>query len=137
MSKCQISITFDRSDRIYYGGEIVSGKVRLLVDQQTKSNGVKLTHRWKTHGRGNSDSGPSEEIILVEPRILEAGEQFEFPFAVNSSSHPVTYRGHLVSIDHYIRVDVDVPWARDPFAEEEYELRQGTARNYLLENAIK
>ena len=27
MSKCQISITFDRGDRIYYGGETVSGKV--------------------------------------------------------------------------------------------------------------
>ena len=125
MSKCQISITFDRGDRIYYGGETVSGKVRLLVDQQTKSNGVKLTHRWKTHGRGNSDSGPPEEIILVEPRILQAGEQFEFPFAVTTATHPVTYRGHLVYIDHYIRVDVDVPWARNPFAEEEYELRPG------------
>ncbi|MFO1001947.1 MAG: hypothetical protein U0936_16550 [Planctomycetaceae bacterium] len=125
MSKCQISITFDRSDRIYYGGETVSGKVRLLVDQQTKSNGVKLTHRWKTHGRGNSDSGPPEEIVLVEPRTLQAGEQFEFPFAVTSPTHPVTYRGHLIYVDHYIRVDVDVPWARDPFAEEEYELRPG------------
>ncbi len=125
MSKCQISITFDRGDRIYYGGETVSGKVRLLVDQQTKSNGVKLTHRWKTHGRGNSDSGPTEEIVLVEPRTLQAGEQFEFPFAVTSPNHPITYRGHLVYIDHYIRVDVDVPWARDPFAEEEYELRPG------------
>lgn len=125
MSKCQISITFDRGDRIYFGGETVSGKVRLLVDQQTKSNGVKLTHRWKTHGRGNADSGPIEEIVLVEPRTLQAGEQFEFPFAVTSPTHPITYRGHLVYIDHYIRVDVDVPWARDPFAEEEYELRPG------------
>ncbi len=125
MSKCQISITFDRSDRVYYGGETVSGKVRLLVDQQTKSNGVKLTHRWRTHGRGNSDSGLPEEVILVEPRTLQAGEQFEFPFAVTSPTHPITYRGHLVYIDHYIRVDVDVPWARNPFAEEEYELRPG------------
>ncbi|MCX7400032.1 MAG: hypothetical protein NT138_20370 [Planctomycetales bacterium] len=125
MSKCQISITFDRSDRIYYGGETVRGTVRLLVDEQTKSNGVKLTHRWKTHGRGNSDSGLPDEIILVEPRILQAGEQLEFPFAITSPSHPVTYRGHLVYIDHYVRVDVDVPWAKNPCAEEEYELRPG------------
>lgn len=125
MSKCQISITFDRSDRIYFGGETVSGQVRLLVDQQTKSNGVKLTHRWKTHGRGNADSGLPDEIILVEPRILQAGEQLEFPFAITSPSHPVTYRGHLVYIDHYVRVDVDVPWAKNPCAEEEYELRPG------------
>ncbi len=125
MSKCQISIKFDRSDRIYYGGETVRGTVRLLVDEQTKSNGVKLTHRWKTHGRGNSDSGLPDEIILVEPRILQAGEQLEFPFAITSPSHPVTYRGHLVYIDHYVRVDVDVPWAKNPYAEEEYELRPG------------
>ena len=125
MSKCQISITFDRNDRIYYGGETVRGTVRLLIDEQTKSNGVKLTHRWKTHGRGNSDSGLPYEIILVEPRILQAGEQLEFPFAITSPSHPVTYRGHLVYIDHYVRVDVDVPWAKNPYAEEEYELRPG------------
>lgn len=125
MSKCQISISFDRSDKIYYGGETVRGTVRLLVDEQTKSNGVKLTHRWRTHGRGNSDSGLPDDIILVEPRILQAGEQFEFPFAVTSPSHPVTYRGHLVYIDHYVRVDVDVPWAKNPYAEEEYELRPG------------
>ena len=125
MSKCQISINFDRSDRIYYGGETVRGTVRLLVDEQTKSNGVKLTHRWKTHGRGNSDSGLPDEIILVEPRILQAGEQLEFPFAVTSPTHPITYRGHLVYIDHYVRVDVDVPWAKNPYAEEEYELRPG------------
>lgn len=125
MSKCQISITFDRNDRIYYGGETVSGQVRLLVDQQTKSNGVKLTHRWKTHGRGNSDSGLPDEIVLVEPRILQAGEQLAFPFTVTSPTHPITYRGHLVYIDHYIRVDVDVPWAKNPYAEEEYELRPG------------
>lgn len=125
MSKCQISISFDRRDRIYYGGETVRGIVRLLVDEQTKSNGVKLTHRWRTHGRGNADSGPAEEIVLVEPRTLQAGEQLEFPFAVTSPSHPMTYRGHLVYIDHYIRVDVDVPWAKNPFAEEEYELRAG------------
>ena len=125
MSKCQISITFDRSDRIYYGGETVRGTVRLLVDEQTKSNGVKLTHRWKTHGRGNSNFCITDEIILVEPRTLQAGEQLEFPFAVTSPSHPMTYRGQLIYIDHYVRAEVDVSWARNPYAEEEYALRPG------------
>ncbi len=125
MSKCEISITFDRGNRVYIGGETVRGNVTVVVHEDTKCKGVSLTHCWRTHGRGNSDQGPSEVIALTEPQLLMAGEQLEFPFSVVAPKHPVTYRGHLTNVDHYIRVDVDVPWARDPWAEEEYVLLPG------------
>lgn len=125
MSKCDINISFDRPDRTYRGGETVRGNVRISVQENVNSKGIKLTHRWKTHGRGNSDPGPDETIQLAGPQLLTVGEQLEFPFAVTAATQPVTYRGQLIFIDHYIRVDVDVPWARNPSAEEEYILTPG------------
>lgn len=125
MSKCQIVITFDRPDRVYFGGEKVRGVAKVIVNEDTKGNGIRLTHRWRTHGRGNADSGPEEAILLAPAQQLMAGEQMEFPFEVTAPTHPVTYRGHLIFLDHYIRVDVEVPWARNPWAEEEYIVRPG------------
>ncbi len=125
MSKCEIKIAFDRPDRIYRGGESVRGTVKISVNETVNSKGVKLSHRWKTHGRGNVDSGPEEIIVLSQSKLLMAGEEFEFPFELKTAPYPVSYHGQLISIDHYVRVDVDVPWARNPFAEEDYILRPG------------
>ena len=49
----------------------------------------------------------------------------EYPFSFVSERQPVTYHGHYINIDHYVRVDVDVPWAFDPKLEEEYILLPG------------
>lgn len=125
MSKCDINIEFDRADRTYRGGETVRGIVRISLQENVNSKGIRLTHRWRTHGRGNSDLGPEETIQLTGPQLLTAGEQLEFPFTVTAATHPVTYHGQLIFIDHYIRVDVDVPWARNPWAEEEYIITPG------------
>ena len=125
MSSCQIIITFDRPDRVYFGGEAVRGVAKVIVNEDTKGNGIRLTHRWRTHGRGNAESGPQEVSLLAPAQQLMAGEQMEFPFEVTAPTYPVTYRGHLIFLDHYVRVDVDVPWARNPWAEEEYILRPG------------
>jgi hypothetical protein len=125
MSKCLINITFDRGDRVYFGGETLRGIVKIVVHEDTKGNGIRLSHCWRTHGRGNVDQGPTEVVPLAEAQNLMAGEQLEFPFSVVVPTHPVTYRGHLTNVDHYIRVDVDVPWARNPWAEEEYVLLPG------------
>jgi hypothetical protein len=110
---------------VYYGGETVAGTVTVSVQEETKSNGIRLTHRWRTHGRGNKDTGPEEVVTIAGPQVLLAGELLEVPFSVTASTHPVSYRGTMVNVDHYIRVDVDVPWARNPWTEEEYLLRPG------------
>jgi len=131
MSKCDISIDFDRSNRTYRGGETVTGTVGIRVNQEINCNGVKLTHFWKTHGYGNSDSGDKHEEILTESCQLRAGETLEFSFSILSECHPVTYHGHHINIDHYVRVEVDVPWAFDPKLEEEYILLPGKRPPHL------
>jgi hypothetical protein len=125
MSKCDITIEFDRSDRIYQGGETVTGQVHVAVNRDLTSNGIKLTRFWKTHGYGNTDRGEQMEEMLDTDSQLTAGETRTYPFSFVADLQPLTYRGHHINIDHYVRVDVDVPWAIDPNLEEEYVLIAG------------
>jgi hypothetical protein len=124
MSKCDISIEFDAENRTYRGGDTVSGEVHVQVNKDTTSNGIQLTHYWTTHGYGNTDSGSDEIEILAEDSQLFAGEVRTYPFSFVANRQPLTYHGHYVNIDHYVRVVVDVPWAF-PSLEEDYVLLAG------------
>jgi len=125
MSKCDIRIEFDREDRTFSGGEAVTGRVYVRVNEAVKSKGISLIHQWRTHGRGNVTSGPKETIQLEAARSYSTGEEHEFPFSLTASTHPITYRGTLINVDHYVLVQMDVPWAFNPKAEEEYLLKPG------------
>ena len=127
MSKCDITIDFDRKDATYRGGETVSGTARVTVNKNLTSKGITLSHFWKTHGRGNTDQGEVHEEIIATDAKLVAGETFNFPFSFETALEPVTYHGTLINIDHFIKIQVDVPWARDPKLEAEYILLPGKA----------
>lgn len=125
MSKCDIQIQFDRSDRTYHGGELVSGEVLVRVNQDIRCNGILLQHFWSTHGRGNTDTGNKTDVRLCESTPLQSGEELRFPFEFTSELWPLTYRGHYINVDHYVQVSVDVPWAFDPKHQEEFILLPG------------
>jgi hypothetical protein len=125
MSKCDIRIDFDKPDRTYHGGEQVTGKVRISVNQDIQCNGIVLTHYWKTHGRGNTDQGPKTKIQLSELVPLQAGENLTLPFEFKADLWPLTYHGNYINVDHYVHVGIDVPWAIDPKQEEDYILVAG------------
>jgi len=125
MSRCDISIRYDQPDRTYRGGDTVSGEVHIQVNKDTTSNGIQLTHYWKTHGYGNTDSGAEKIEMLAGDSELRAGEDMAFPFSFVAECQPLTYRGHHINIDHYVKVAVDVPWAIDPKDEEEFILLPG------------
>lgn len=125
MSRCDIQIAFDRADRTYRGGESVSGKVTVDVNKDTTCKEVLLTHYWQTHGRGNRARGERHKISLEGECQLTAGQRLELPFEFPSERWPLTYRGHYINVDHYVKVAVDVPWAIDPKHEEDYLLLGG------------
>lgn len=125
MSKCDIRITFDKSDRTYRGGEKVTGEVHVQVNKDIRCNGILLTHYWRTHGRGNTDQGEKHQIKLADMAPLQAGEELHFPFEFTAELWPLTYHGNYIYLDHYVHVAVDLPWAIDPKHEEEYVLLPG------------
>ncbi len=125
MSRCDIHIAFDRDDRTYRGGERVSGMVTIRAHEDFRCNGILLQHYWKTHGRGNVDSGTRQEIRLQEAWSFSAGDEREFPFEFDSERWPLTYRGHFVNVDHVVQVSLDIPWARDSRHEEDFIVLPG------------
>jgi hypothetical protein len=121
MSKCDVRIVFDRGDRTFRGGEAVTGRVYVEVNQDVNANGVVLEHFWRTHGSGNTATGNTSTRQLYSGP-LQAGQALELPFEVVAPPGPPSYHGHHLNIDHYLKARVDVPWAFDPKEEEEYLL---------------
>lgn len=125
MSKCDIEIQFDRSDRTYAGGDVVSGEVMVRVNQDINCNGIVLRHYWGTHGKGNKRTGTKHELQLCHSHPLLAGEDLRLPFEFQSELWPLTYRGEHINVDHYVHVSVDVPWTIDPKHAEEFVVVAG------------
>ena len=125
MSKCDIDIEFDRIDRTYRGGEKVTGSVKIQVNQDCNCRKIALNHFWQTHGRGNTAAGTKHEIVLSSDAALQAGETLVLPFEFATELQPLTYRGTLINVDHYVKVYVDLPWKFDPKQSEEFVLLGG------------
>ena len=124
MSKCDVNIVLDRTNRTFRPGEEVTGTVRVQVNRDVKCKGVLLEHLWHTHGRGNKASGNKATLVLHRGE-LQAGEVLSLPFSVTAPNGPPTYHGHYLNVDHYLNARVDIPWAVDPKRKEEYILLPG------------
>ncbi len=129
MSKVDIQIEFDRSDRDYRAGETVSGAVTILANQDVDCNGLVLEHFWQTHGKGNRDEGANHRYTLYTGP-WRAGETARYPFEFKAPNGPPTYRGNYLNIDHYVRVRADLPWAFDPKVQEEFLLAPSRRIDY-------
>lgn len=119
MAACDVRVELEEPDRIYKAGEIIHGKVVVVVDSPVKCNGLTLSHFWKTHGRGNTNTGPTYAQTLFEGKWQESG-QYEYDFSVEQHAGPKSYHGHLLNVDWFLRAEADIPWALDPDHEVDY-----------------
>lgn len=122
MSKCEVWFEFDQAERRYYPGETISGMVHVRVNKDCTCKKIFLRMEWRTHGKGNRNRGGKQEFAFVENAALTAGEDHSFPFMFSAPNGPLSYHGELINIDWYLTAAVDIPWARDPKAEEEFLL---------------
>jgi len=126
MSTCNLAVLFDREDRTYQPGETISGKVEATVNTDVSCEALKIELCWQTHGRGNTESQSVDTI--VQPGLdWKAGMTYTYPFSFAAPKKPLTYRGHYLNIDHYIKARVDLPWKLDPTVSEEFILIPGKA----------
>ncbi|MDP6544628.1 MAG: hypothetical protein QGH60_11600 [Phycisphaerae bacterium] len=126
MSKCDIVVEFDKADRAFHAGEIISGKVYVTPNADMPCNGILIEIGWSTHGRGNKDSA-SIDALEYDGKQFLAGQTIAYEFRFESPSGPLTYHGHYLNVDNYLSVRLDVPWSFDPKAREEYLLLPGPA----------
>ncbi len=118
MSKCDLEIILERPDRTYQPGDTVRGMVGVTVNADCTCNGLTLTREWRTHGSGNKARGDSASEVLFKG-AWTAGEQHVHPFEFRLPQGPLTYHGHHLNVDWYLRASADIPWAFDPKHEEE------------------
>jgi hypothetical protein len=101
----ELQAIFDRDDRLYRFGDVISGRVVLEPDYDSTYSKIWITYRWRTHGKGNRDEGKQEELTLAaEKTSIRAGERREFRFRFAAPNGPVTYHGYLLNVDWYLTV---------------------------------
>lgn len=110
MSRCEVALTLDRTDRTYQFSEVVSGTVQVQVDSKCDPSQIELWAEWRTHGRGDPDCGFTESFTLFEGS-WEPGSTYRYPFNLIAPNGPATYHGHDLNVDWYIRVKADIPVA--------------------------
>ena len=125
MSKCDISVQFENRESTFRSGDTVNGTVTIDVNKNVNCRALKIAGYWKTHGRGNRDSGRYGEKVVFEGDLI-AGETQSYPFSIPIKNVPLTYHGKLINIDHYVDVRVDVPWGFDPKKRSDFIVLPGT-----------
>lgn len=117
---------FDRDDRLYRFGDVISGTVILKPEYNWTYSEIWITYRWRTHGRGNRDEGKAEELTLAaEETTLRAGECREFCFRFAAPNGPVTYHGHLLNVDWYLTAQARTGPAVHFKSEQDFLLQAG------------
>ncbi|HYO74141.1 MAG TPA: hypothetical protein VEU33_49525 [Archangium sp.] len=115
MAKCELQLTLDKSDRTYAPGEFITGSIVVKVLEQCRCKQLTLRWRWWTRSWGDSDRGPDEHLLtLNEGEEWIAGQELHYTFRLEAPSEPLTYHGHLVSVDWRLRAEAVVSGDQDP-----------------------
>ncbi|MEO1526015.1 MAG: hypothetical protein AAFX06_11305 [Planctomycetota bacterium] len=122
MAKCDLSIELDEPDRVYGGGDKITGTVHVVVDANVKCKGLDVQTNWRTHGRGNIASGTRDSITLFSGEWT-AGQNPSYRFELVVPDWPPSYHGGYINIDHCVHVRAKIPWAFDPKASRDYVMR--------------
>jgi hypothetical protein len=125
MSKCELHVVCDRDDRTYKLGEAIAGKIQVLAHEAFHCRKITLVCAWRTQGRGNKPSGGEEGMVFAEDAKFQSGEVREYPFAFSARRGPVSYQGHDLSVEWYLRAQIDIPVAVDVIKEEKFMLAPG------------
>lgn len=122
MAKCDLSIELDHPERIYVGGDKITGTLHVLADADVKCKGLEISSGWRTHGRGNVAHGTTETVTLFIGEWT-AGQRESYRFELDVVGWPPSYHGNYINVDHYIDARAKIPWAFDPKASKEFMMR--------------
>lgn len=136
MSKCDIFIGLKRRDKTFQPGDEVTGTVDIQVNKDVKCNKVAIELCWQTHGSGNRQR-EILDTLEIQGSDWIAGSTYSFDFSFIAPPKPMTYHGHHLNVDHYIRVSVDIPWAIDPSTSQDFILLPGPTSQEDYKNTIK
>lgn len=129
MSKCTVELRLEREDRVFSPGDPVRGTVQVTCGERCDIRKMVLKREWRTHGRGTTERGGPEDMVLASQLSLPSGGTRSFSFEFEAPGSPNTYRGRVINIDWYVRAEADMAWARDPTDEQEIIIQTAPDRD--------
>ena len=118
MAACDLSVELDDPQPAYVGGQSIRGSVVVRCSQDVNCKGLDIATAWRTHGRGNVDSGVGGSVIVYSG-LWEAGREYRYPFELPLAIWPPTYYGTLLNVSHSVDARARLPWKMDPKASAE------------------
>lgn len=125
MKKCWIQIELDDNKSSHAPGELITGTIVVKVLEQCRCEQLTLCCQRRARGGGVGDEIRSEPLLTVTVREeWLAGQELRYAFRLEAPGQPLTYHGHLVSVDWFLRAEAHVSWFLEPphWAEEPFQL---------------
>lgn len=117
----EMALTADKS-RL---GESIEGIFRVNTEKPLNCNTIRVRlvgiETSKAHGHTDSHVHQGEAVELVSPGVLTGSYKQEFTLRAETTA-PLSAKGELFSIDWFVQVELDVPWAKDPKIRAPIEL---------------
>jgi hypothetical protein len=101
-----IRIEWDRSGGAHRPGEALTGHVVVDPVDGASCRSIRLLRFWRTHGRGNEDTGGLSSVEIHEGPLLGPGPH-RIPFSLETPDGPLSYRGALLAVDHYLEARLE------------------------------
>jgi hypothetical protein len=124
LAKCDLRVEIDPEHRRVRAREALQGTVFVEVDKECDCSDLFVTARWKTIGKGNVARGGETKQSLFSGQ-WRAGQAYEYRFDLEVPTHPLSYSGHHFDVVWAVQARADIPWAKDPKAEQTFELVPG------------
>ncbi len=98
-------------------GETIEGIFRVETQKPLKCRGisVRLIGVEHSQAQGHTEVVTHQEkpIELSRPGVIEGSFHEKFSLPIQTSA-PLTAKGERFSIDWFVQIELDVPWAKDP-----------------------
>jgi len=136
MARCELSIQLDDPNRVYKGGDLVSGTVHVQADRGVRCKQLEISSLWRTHGSGNVAQEKSDSTVVFQGDWLE-DQSYSYRFELTLGEWPPSYHGHHLNVDHYVHARAYVPWSIDPKVDEPVIMRPESIDQSLVEEVIQ
>lgn len=137
MAGCDVAVHIDEAEREYHPNEQITGKVLVTVQRPIQCQKLTITHGYKTHGRGNTDSHSVDEQLLYQGHWQPGEYQYAFAFIIPATGHPMSYFGRYLSLDWCLRAQVHIERRINPTAEQSYLLTRHATPHVVIQERQK
>lgn len=119
--KMEMALASDKS----YLGEAIEGFFSVETAKPLNCDEIRVRligiENSKAHGHTDRHVHQEEAKLLSTPNVISGMYKQEFTLAAETTA-PLSAKGEFFSIDWFVQVELDVPWAKDPKIRAPFEL---------------